>query len=297
MLRPAHSLRIVRLPEGLDPDDLLKAKGRAAMEALLSDARPLVDVLWETEQAAMPLDTPEAKAGLKARLLAHVETIGHPDVASLYRRELLDRYGQIAFPSREERPFQPNRQKARTQLGNKRGFQPGPVPSDPEMLARLNRARDGARDALSAAVVAGLVRWPTEIHRHAEALMATHGLDPRFEVLVDCCDSAHPLESEALSAILSRNGLELPGPAAWSGLRFGFLQPDVDAPQAKSELAQAVELLLERPVLEAALARATQRLESEFSDEAFVEQQRLRQRKLEFDNRLRQMATRHAAGS
>jgi DNA primase len=71
----------------------------------------------------------------------------------------------------------------------------------------------------------------------------------------------------------------------------------VDAAQAKSELAQAVELLLERPVLEAALTRATQRLESEFSDEAFVEQQRLRQRKLEFDNRLRQMATRHAAGS
>jgi DNA primase len=294
LLRPAHSLRIVRLPEGLDPDDLLKAQGRPAMEALLSEARPLVDVLWEAEQSAQPLDTPEAKAGLKARLLAHVEAIGHPDVASLYRRELLDRFGKIAFPRREARAFQP-RQNGRAQSG-KRGFQPGPQPSDPEVLARLNRAREGARDALSAAVVAGLVRWPGEIHRHAEALMATHDLDPRFELLVDCCDSAHPLESEALSAILAQNGLELPGPAAWSGLRFGFLQPDVEALQAKSELAQAVELLLERPVLEAALARATERLESEFSDDAYVEQQRLRQRKLEFDNRLRQMATRHAAG-
>jgi DNA primase len=297
MLRPAHSLRIVRLPEGLDPDDLLKSKGRAAMETLLSEARPLVDVLWEAEQAALPLGTPEAKAGLKARLMAHVETITDKDVAGLYRRDLLDRYSAIAFPRREERAFQPNRQKARPQQsGGKRGFQSGPEPSDPAMLARLNRAREGARDALSAAVVAGLVRWPAEIHRHAEALMATHGLDPRFEVLVDCCDSAHPLESDALATILAHNGLELPGPAAWSDLRFGFLQPDVDASQAKSELAQAVELLLERPVLEAALARATERLESVFSDEAFVEQQRLRQRKLEFDNRLRQMATRHAAG-
>ncbi len=297
LLRPAHSLRIVRLPEGLDPDDLLKAKGRPAMEAMLEDARPLVDVLWEAERESTPLDTPEAKAGLKARLLAHVEAIGHQDVGILYKRELMDRYSAFAFPRREERPFTPRRAAPNGRGNFKRGVFEERQPSDPQSIARLNRAMDGGRDALSAAILAGLVRWPSQIHRHAETLMSTHGLDRRFALLVDCCDSTDPLETADLTSILVRHGLELPGPSAWSGLRFGFLQPEATEAQGASELAQAIELLVERPALEAALARATARFEGDLSEEAFEEQQRLLKRKLEFDNRLRQMATRHAAGS
>ena len=291
LLRPAHSLRIVRLPEGLDPDDLLKAKGRTAMEALLSQAQPLVDVLWEAERDALPLTTPEDKAGLKARLIAHVEAIADRDIASLYRRELLERYSAFAFPRREQ---QPPRASARPRPGSR--FSEAPWASDPESIGRLRRrADDGGRDALTAAILAGLVRWPAEIARHAEALVATPGLDPRFALLVDCCDMADALESTELSTILAEHGLDVPGPAAWSGLRFGFLQANASPAQASAELGQAVQILIERPALEAALARATARLESDLSEDAFAEQQRLLKRKLEFDNRLRQMATRHAA--
>ncbi|MEW9853937.1 DNA primase [Novosphingobium rhizovicinum] len=294
LLKPAHSLRIVRLPEGLDPDDLLRSKGRAALESLLDQAKPLIDVLWEAEQAATALTTPEAKAGLKARLLAHVETIGHPDVANLYRRDLLDRYSAFAFPRRQEQPRGAPRKFNRR---NGRDSYPAQAASDPDSIARLNRAMDGGTDALSAAVLSGLLRWPSEIARHAEALASTPALDSRFAALVDCCDAAPLLESEAVATILARQGIELPGSGAWSDVRFGFLQPDAQENQAKAELAQAIELLVERPALEAALARATARFESELSEEAFGEQQRLLKRKLEFDNRLRQMATRQAAAS
>jgi len=296
LLRPAHSLRIVRLPEGLDPDDLIKARGGRAIEALLGEARPLVDVLWEAERDALPLATPEDKAGLKARLLAHVEAIGQPDIASLYRRELMERYSAFAFPRRD-----PAGQGApRTSRPRKpgRGFEPQQAPSDPRSIARLRRsAAGGSRDALSAAILAGLMRWPGEIVRHSEVLAATHALDPRFAALVDCCDAAQPLESEALATILAQQGLDLPGPADWSDLRFGFLQPDAPAARPRRIWLRAIELLVERPALEAALARATQRFEGELSEEAFGEQQRLLKRKLEFDSRLRQMATRHAASS
>ena len=296
MLRPAHSLRIVRLPEGLDPDDLLKSKGRSAMDHLLDAASPLVDVLWEAEREAAPLTTPEAKAGLKERLSGHVEAIGHPDVASLYRRELMDRYSAFAFPKREDRAFTPRRPNTGQQRGGRRGnYPPEQQASDPLSIARLNRRMDRGSDTLSAAIFAGLVRWPEQIHRHAEILMATNGIDRRFGVLVDCCDSAVPVESATLATILARHGLELPGPSAWSDLRFGFLQPEVTAAQASAELAQAIELLVERPALKTALAEATERFEGELSEDAFLEQQRLLKRKLEFDNRLRQMATRHAA--
>lgn len=293
MLRPAHSLRIVRLPEGLDPDDLIKAKGARAMEDVLAGARTLVDMLWEFERDAQPLVTPEDKAGLKARLLAHVETIQHPDIAGLYRRDLLDRYSGFAFPKRDS-GWQDKPQSRGAPRGAWKG-RPAPAPSSPESIARLRRRQGmGARDALSAAVLAGLVRWPAQLARHAEALARTPGLDPRFDRLLDYCDSHGPLESANLATILSENGLEVPGSAEYSGLRFSFLNPEASVEQAASDLAQAIDLLVERPVLEAALAQATARFESELSEEAFAEQQRLLKRKLEFDGRLRQMATRQA---
>ena len=298
LLRPAHSLRIVRLPEGMDPDDLIKAKGPKAMEDVLGEAKSLIEVLWEVERDAQPLNTPEDKAGLKARLMAHVESIQHPDIASLYRRELQDRYSEFAFPKRENRwqggqrqPFQPRQGGGRWQPGR-----PAPAPSSPESISRLTAryAGTGLRDALTAAVLAGLMRWPAQIGRHAEALARTPGLDPRFFALIECCDATQALESEDLATILSANGLEVPGTAEYSGLRFGFLAPDATAEQAAVELSQAIDLLVERPVLEAALAQATTRFESELSDESFAEQQRLLKRKLEFDKRLRQMASRDA---
>lgn len=43
---PGRSLSFATLPAGQDPDDLLRAKGRGALEALLDSAEPLVDRLW-----------------------------------------------------------------------------------------------------------------------------------------------------------------------------------------------------------------------------------------------------------
>lgn len=301
LLRPAHSLRIVRLPEGLDPDDLIKAKGRGAMAALLDEAQSLVDVLWEFERDAVPLDTPESKAGLKARLLAHVETIGHPDISSLYKRELLEKYSAFAFPPRENN-WQSGGGRARSRPAQRGKFASRWEPvqqSAPESLERLNRrfGQGGDRDALSSTVLAGLILWPGEIPRHAEALARTQGLDSRFARLLDCCDAAPTLERSALSTILAKEGLDVPATTEYSGLRFGFLNPEATPEQAAVELAQAIDLLVERPALETALADATARFERELSDETFNEQQRLLKRKLEFDSRLRQMATRHAASS
>jgi DNA primase len=301
LLRPAHSLRMVRLPEGLDPDDLIRAKGTRAMEEVLAGARSLVDVLWEFERDALPLVTPEDKAGLKTRLLAHVDTIQDPDIAGLYRRDLLDRYSAFAFPRREN-GWQGGGQGSAPFKGARRGTwngRPAPAPSSPESIDRLRRRFDaggtgGARDALSAAVLAGLIRWPSQLARHAEALARTPGLDPRFAALLDCSETSPALETGKLSTILTGIGLELPAAAEYSGLRFTFLHPEANEEQAASDLAQAIDLLVERPVLEAALAQATARLESELSEEAFAEQQRLLKRKLEFDGRLRQMATRQA---
>src|SRR5262249_55604853 len=68
LLRPGKSLAVALLPEGQDPDDLIRAGGRDAMEEVLRTALPLADMLWLRETESGSFDTPERRAALEARL-------------------------------------------------------------------------------------------------------------------------------------------------------------------------------------------------------------------------------------
>lgn len=296
LLRPGHSLRIVTLPQGMDPDDVVKKQGPAAMEALLDGARSLVDVLWEVERDAAPLATPEDKAGLKARLLAHCETIQHPDIKSLYRRELTERFGELAFARKERAPFQP-RQGGSAARGKGQPWKPAPPPLAEQDKAKMLRIGTGPSTSLLAAVLDGLLRHPQQIARHADSLARLRPDDPATCALIDALlvlsDGVQPLESEALRPILLERGLRLPSAQDYAGMRFGFLTGSGDS--AADELAEAVAILVEWPAVEEALAEATRRAETELSDENFAEQQRLRARSMALRARLGQMGRARAA--
>ncbi|MCB2134101.1 MAG: toprim domain-containing protein, partial [Rhodobacteraceae bacterium] len=45
MLEAGYGLRFVILPEGMDPDDLIRARGPQAMRDLLETAQPMVNLL------------------------------------------------------------------------------------------------------------------------------------------------------------------------------------------------------------------------------------------------------------
>ncbi len=60
LVRPGKSLRFATLPEGQDPDDLWRSGGREAIDAVLSAARPLADLLWMRETEAAGFDDPRA---------------------------------------------------------------------------------------------------------------------------------------------------------------------------------------------------------------------------------------------
>lgn len=94
-LKPGHSLGFAFLPDGLDPDDLIRQQGAAAMSDALAKARPLVDVLWERELRAAPYETPEQRAALEARLLGLAGAIQDATVRSYYQRDLRDRLYQL----------------------------------------------------------------------------------------------------------------------------------------------------------------------------------------------------------
>lgn len=65
---PGRSLRIADLPDGQDPDSLVRQDGREAIEAVISAARPLCEWLWHALLAAADEESPEGRAGLWDRL-------------------------------------------------------------------------------------------------------------------------------------------------------------------------------------------------------------------------------------
>ena len=99
LLKPGKSLRFATLPEGSDPDDLVRSGGREAAAELIGGARPLADVLWMRETESNPHDTPERRAALEARLGEVTMTIADETVRKYYRQDFGARLRNLLAPA------------------------------------------------------------------------------------------------------------------------------------------------------------------------------------------------------
>jgi DNA primase len=99
LIKPGKSLKLAALPDGQDPDDLVRSGGREAVEDVLAAARPLADVLWTRESEAGPFNTPERRAALEARLAEVTATIGDESVRRYYRQDFAARLRQLFAPA------------------------------------------------------------------------------------------------------------------------------------------------------------------------------------------------------
>lgn len=90
-LKPGASLMFAFLPDGLDPDDLVRQQGPAALDACLGRSRPLIDVLFEREWSQGDWSTPERRAGLEKTLKGLIARIEDESVRAHYRHALKQR--------------------------------------------------------------------------------------------------------------------------------------------------------------------------------------------------------------
>jgi DNA primase len=102
-LKPGRSVRFAILPEGKDPDDLVRHEGRAPFDKVLSEARPLAETIWMRETGGASFDTPEKRAELEARLKQVVSVVADENVRRYYQQHMRDRlnaFFQAANPNR-----------------------------------------------------------------------------------------------------------------------------------------------------------------------------------------------------
>ena len=84
-------MRFALLPEGKDPDDLVKDAGADAFRQVLSEARPLADLIWLRETSGGVFDTPEKRAELEKTLRELTHRIRDESVRYHYQQEMRER--------------------------------------------------------------------------------------------------------------------------------------------------------------------------------------------------------------
>jgi|GEM_PF-158617 len=101
LLGPNKSARFAFLPEGKDPDDLIKEEGHKAFADILKRAMPLIDFIWSTHVGARPLDTPEKRAGAIEAVKNDIRMVADRAVQSHYNAIVQDKISQSFFPKRD----------------------------------------------------------------------------------------------------------------------------------------------------------------------------------------------------
>jgi DNA primase len=289
-LAPGRSLAFLTLPSGQDPDDLVRSGGSKAFEALAAAPEPLVDRLWNHEVAAEALATPEQRAGLRKRLNELVSTIGDPDVRQQYQAEFRERF-EVNFLQRrsfQRPPFQPQP----FQRGQRPPFRSAWAPPRPTSAEAKTVGASGIERVLIKGVVAGLLRFPDMLSAQAEALHALQFGDPLvarlIDSLVDLALHEQALDTERLATILRSGEFDALARDLLraDSLPFSFTRKDAEPDRARTELAEAIQVMVERPEVDAALAEATARLKESFDETTYGEQQRLLEMRVDIDRRL-----------
>ena len=197
LIRPGQTLRFAMLPDGQDPDDLIKAKGRGAMEEVLNRAIGLVDMVWEREVQAEPLNSPEAKAGLKSRIFAALKEIQHDDVRAQYQTVLLDRF-DAEFGRQKKQYGGGNWNKSPTRKAS------------PALKAKMQSgAIEAAREKR---LIGAILEWPELLGRVDEALFELKFQSPQAaqmqRALLSYWRVTKVVEKSALNTHIADEGLE-----------------------------------------------------------------------------------------
>jgi DNA primase len=297
LLGAERTLRFAELSAGQDPDDLVSSAGSEALEMLLAEPEPLDQRLWRHERDLAPLTTPEARAGLRQRLIEHAHSIGDPELRRLYRDQWLTRFDQEFRPNRQQ-SGQPFARRPQNRFDKKSGRWVPPTQPASDIARRI--AGSGIDTATARALVLGFALYPEALPDHVEQLahlpIAERPLSALRDRIVDAA-LAGPglaggkLDRQKLATILEAAGADaaLERARLAGGIGFSFTRSDTEPQRAVRDLGVAIDALAAEEEIGAALADAVKRFGAG-DDDAIDEQRRLHLAREEIKQRLASLA-------
>jgi DNA primase len=303
LLKPGHSLKFALLPEGQDPDDLLKAEGPDAVKAVIAEARPLADVLWNREAEQARIDTPDGRASFEVKLSSLVREIGDETVRRYYSEDFKARLARHLAPQggpslrgfgRGRSNFSP----AKPMIKARRGPRARPLPHDysapPSQALRASplaqRSRQQEQERRERLLLLGIVNHPELVHDFLDDFAAAEFSSPELDSLkrqiIDMAALAEGLDGSAVKDHLSDQGFgpilaRLESQAA--RLNEWFLNPGAASADARTALRQMFALHRKSVTLD----RELQAAEAQFAADPTEE-------KLSVLNQIREELASHA---
>ncbi len=235
-IKPGKSLRFALLPQGQDPDDLVRSGGREAAHEVIGAARPLADMLWARETEGHSFDTPERRAALEARVNELTALIADDAVRKYYRQDFATRLANFFAPAPTQRDSRGRDFRGRDNWREPRGggnwrerrkddwqrqaAPRGPGRSMPYVVASQQLASSpvhrGHRTAVprrEALILQAALNHPWLLHDHLEELASLefrHADAERLKgALIDIAAHASALDAQALRAeLVGRNHAE-----------------------------------------------------------------------------------------
>lgn len=205
LLTPTQTVRVAYLPEGEDPDSLIKQSGKGAMQAVLDQAKPMIDALWDITAEGRRLQTPEERGAFIAALKQKTARIADETLRRLY---------QDAVQQKLSTAFQWQKSADRGFGGasggqfwgkdrNKRGFS---APIVTNLARKQPRSANLLRERVLMAII---LNHPALFHDFGEDLARIDFADPQLEALrqqtlaILSDDSHEPLDAAELYRHLS----------------------------------------------------------------------------------------------
>ncbi|WP_299142010.1 DNA primase [uncultured Tateyamaria sp.] len=260
LLEAGKSLRFALMPQGQDPDDLLKAQGAGALQKLLDTAIPMVRLLWQRETEGKVFDSPERKAALDKALRDKIKLIQDPSIRQHYGQEIKDLRWDL---------FRPQRGGSAAGTGRKwqagRGWQAPPTPMPSTKSSALASGGDQITDRLREEVIlAVLANTPEVVEEFETGLEGLTCADPDHAVLRDTIlrhgHTGREVLREKILSVLGPDALD-----NLMGSRHVAIVPCIRTPgnaeMARMTVAEELAKLSAAKGLDAEIADAVQDLE------------------------------------
>lgn len=231
LLKPYHSVRIAFLPDGQDPDSLVKSGGGQAFQDVLNGAVPLFEFLWMSHTVGRTFDTPESRAGLASTLTNVIKTINDHEVQRHYNERLKARIAEVFF--------------SRPRMLPQQGFKPKPVGIQPKA--------PGFKNTREKVLLAVILNNPQVFEVIEETLGSFDFRDQRWDrvrqEVISALSTDHTLDREALQNHLKSQGLEKETGDILSEsvyVHASFARPEADANEAATKLLDWLREIEER---------------------------------------------------
>ncbi len=275
LLKPGKSLRFALLPEGQDPDDLIRDEGAGAIEAVLQRAEPMIDILWQRETSGQKLDTPERRAAFEERLRGILRDISESGVRRHYGHAIADRlrnlWGQENGRASDSGRYRQGAQRQFRGRGKKGMLQGTAIPRGNALLAGPGK-RITHREAC---ILVALVNRPELIESFLDEIaglaLANQQLDSLRTSLLDIAAQDDLRDGQSIRAELGERSFgdfleELKSIVEDTG--SGFAQSDATDSAARAGLKQAIFLHNKTLTLHKELLEAERALAEEDSEES-----------------------------